>query len=168
MSFLHRRAAVVVVAVAMAVLGLGACGDDDAATPTTSSVVAPDGGSSTTAAPAGPANLEHAEFCASLVRLQDASARIANVSSDDPQALEAAWRTYLDAEEQTQALTPPELEAAIATLVGGTDAISELLSASGWDATVLSSPEARQVLTDPAMNTAQGEVNDFVASSCGG
>ncbi|MBK9178076.1 MAG: hypothetical protein IPM45_00650 [Acidimicrobiales bacterium] len=167
MSLRHSRAALVAAATVLSVLGLAACGDDDASAPAASSVPTSEAGSSTTVAAAGPDSLEHAEFCASLVRLQDASARIANVSSDDPQALEASWRAYLDAEAQTEALAPPEVKAAIATLVGGTDAISGLLAANGWDATVLSSPEARQVLTDPAMTSAQGEVNDFVASSCG-
>jgi len=141
-------------------------GDDEGSGTTTTS--GPAALSSTTAPPEYTGD-SGSPFC-SLLREVDPSTVLAG-DADDPASVEAAFRRLVDVLAQATAAAPPEIEADVAFVAAGVDALDGALAEAGYDFDVLAASDAAGEVTaavnDPAFTDAGIRLSAYRTQVCG-
>lgn len=145
---------------------VGACSGDDAADATTTSRAA-DLTTSSTNAVSFTGDPDSA-FC-SLLREVDPAQLLAGDPAD-PAAVEAGFRRLAGVLHDALALSPPEIEADLALVSGGIDALDATLAEVGYDFDALAASGQSEALVeavnDPAFSTAGDRLGAYRTQVC--
>ena len=164
------------VVVALAALGLGACGSSSKSAGSTSPTVAGAAGSqssagdtSTTAAPSsannGGGGGGGGDFCA-LLRKDQAAFAGSDIATKTPSDLKKLYSDVVPEIEKAESKAPDAIKADFATLVTNLKTLVKALDDAGYDVTKVD-PNSFKDLADPKFEAASQRISTYVEQSCG-